>query len=379
MPEYFYTATNRLTRKRETNSVEAASAQEALCELETADLDEIVLHTDDVAAAVSQMMPRKVSVNEDITASDYVSFRTISDFGFFVYLTKKLYWQARWGLLVSSGLLLFVFLEANDFQRTYANIGLLVLFCLWLAPPVIALYATLFSPTRKYNQIQEDFYWGRWNEVLRRLPRIRKHLPLIEVRAREAASLAGLGRLDEGLQIMEPLADQPEIPYWMYLSRLAEVYEYADQMEQCLTLRKQAYEAQPENSVLKLGYANTLLKLNLDSPLAHQLIEEAEAQPLSDLLQLFVPITKGHLELNLGHYQRAFFQCLEGEKGLKPFITTQPFARVYADVARAYAAIALAELGEMEEAETLFQSALPRLEALKSTRTIDRYREAIKR
>lgn len=379
MPDYYYTATDRNTRKRETSRIEAASAQEALRQLEAAELDEIVLHTDDVAAAVSKMMPSKVSINNDFTASDYVSLRTTGDFGFFLYLTKTLYWQGRWGLLFCAGLALFAFLQAINVQRPYAKFASVFFLIVCLLPPVIALYATLFSPTRKFNQIQEDFYWGRWNEVLRRLPRVCKHLPLIEARGREAASLAGLGRLDEALHIMAPLADQPDIPRWMYLSRLAEVYEYAEQMEQCLALRKEAYEAEPENSVLKLGYANTLLKLNLDPPLADQLIAEVETEPLSDLLQVLLPISKGQLELNLGYYQNAFFQFMEAENGLKPYVSTQPFARLYADVARAYAAIALAEQGELEQAELLFQSARPRLEALKSRRTIDRYHQALSR
>lgn len=379
MPDYYYTATDRLTHKRETNCIEATSAQDAMRQLEAAELDEIVLHTDDVAAAISNMMPQKVEVNENLSATEYVSLRSMGDLGFFIHLTKKLYWQGRWELLFFAAIALVAFLQATNVQRPYAKFALVFFLSLWLLPLVIALYTTLCSPTRKFNQIQEDFYWGRWDEVLKLLPQVRKHLPLIEARAREAASLAGLGRLDEALKTMEPLADNPEIPRWMYLSRLAEVYECNDQMDQCLQLRRQAYEADPENSALKLGYANVLLKLNLDPQLAHQLIQEAEAEPLSDQIQLFLPVIKGVLELNLGHYRLAFYHLVEAENGLKPYLSIQPFARLYADVGRAYAAIALAEMGETQEAETLFQSAIPRLEALNSQQTIERYRQAISR
>ncbi|QDT77334.1 hypothetical protein Mal35_07600 [Gimesia maris] len=378
MPEYFYTATDT-TGKRRTECIQAASAQEALQQLEKNEYQEIVLHTDDVSAATSDMMPRKVSVNDDLTAADYVALRTIGDFGFFLYLTKKLYWQIRWYLLVGGLLNLFVILTATDFQREYANIGHSIFLFFVLLPPGISLFITLFSPSRQFNQIQEDFYWGRWNEVLQRLPKARKHLPPIEAMGREAACLAGLGRLDEALKIMEPLADDPQIPRWMYLSRLAEIYENDDQWEECLELRRQASELAPHNSVLKLGYANTLLKLNLEPQLAHQLIEEAESRPLSDLLLLLVPLSKGQLELNLGHARLAFYQFVEVENGLKPYLSSQPFARLYSDISRAYAAIALAELGEMEEAERLFQSALPRLQALKSKRTIECYQQIVKR
>ncbi|QDV18371.1 hypothetical protein Pan153_30280 [Gimesia panareensis] len=379
MPDYYYTATDRITRQRETNFIAADSAQEALRELEAAELEEIVLHTDDVSAAISNMMPRKVSVKDDFTAAEYVSFRTMGNLGFFIYLTKKLYWQMRWSLLIGTLLSVSIFCTANDLERSYGIVSLSIFLFFILLPPGISLFTTLFSPSRKFNQIQEDFYWGRWNEVLKLLPKVRKHLPLIEARGREAASLAGLGRLDEALKTMEPLAENSEIPRWMYLSRLAEVYECNNQMEQCFELRRQASEMAPDNSALKLGYANTLLKLNRNPQLAHQLIKDAESKQLSDLLQILVPLSKGHLELNLGHARLAFYLFVQAQNGLKPYLATQPFARLYSDIGRAYAAIALAEMGETEEAETLFQSALPRLEALKSQRTIERYRQAISR
>lgn len=58
---------------------------------------------------------------------------------------------------------------------------------------------------------------------------------------------------------------------------------------------------------------------------------------------------------------------------------SQPVARLISDTSSAYMAIALAELGEAEEAETLYQSVLPRLEALNANQMMERYQQAVQR
>ncbi|WP_278469198.1 hypothetical protein [Gimesia maris] len=93
------------------------------------------------------------------------------------------------------------------------------------------------------------------------------------------------------------------------------------------------------------------------------------------MLETVFQLTKGLLELNRGNYQPALEQLEEAENRLKPFVQNQPFSRLYTDIA--YKAIALAELEEMEEAEALYQSVLPRLQALNSKRTLERYEAAI--
>ena len=204
-------------------------------------------------------------------------------------------------------------------------------------------------------------------------------MPQVEFATRKAVALAGLGKLDEALTVMEPFSDPSKIPHWLYLSRLADVYETGGQRDRSLECRSQAYEADTGNSTLQLSYANALLRLDRDLERAGQLVEKFELLPLSDQQEVILPLIKGLLELNRGNYRLAVNQCTEAINRLKPYVANQPYSRFHADNARAYTAIALAELGEMEEAERLFQSALPRLKALNSTQIIERYQQAVQR
>lgn len=374
MPEYFYTATDQ-SGKRETECIQAASAQEALHQLKTDEYHDIVLHTDDIAAATLELMPRKVSTKGPISPADFIALRNMSSGGVFLLTLKKLYQRLFWIFLFGS---FFIFLVNRESDRLVSSLAVLTV-PLILFPPLIALLTTVFTPARQYNRILEDLCWGRWNEVLKRLPQIRKKIPQMEFASRQAAALAGLGKLDEALEVMEPFSDASKIPHWLYLTRLAEMYESANQLERSLECRVQAYEGDPGNSALQLGYANTLLKLDQDTERAQELIEEIEQEQLSDILETVFPLAKGLLELNRRNYQRAVQQLTEAENRLKPMVKNQPFSRLYTDVARAYTAIALAELGETEKAEALYQSVLPRLKALNSRRTMERYEAVVQR
>ncbi|WP_417392265.1 hypothetical protein [Gimesia sp.] len=373
MPDYFYTATNR-SGKRRTECIQAASAQDALRALQADEYQEIVLHTDDLAAAITEMMARKVSTDKGpISAADMVALRNMGTGGLFLMTLKKLYQRMFWIFLLGS---IFIWMLNQGTDRL-ASAFVAILAPLIVLPPVIALLTTFLTPTRKYNRMLEDLCWGRWNEVLKRIPRLRKKLPPLEIATRKASALSGLGRWEEALAEMEPFSDATKVPHWVYLTRLAEVAEYDNQMERALEYRVQAYEADPGNAPLILGYANTLLKLDQDLGRAEELIEELEQQQLSDQLENVFPLAKGLLELNRENFQPAIIQFNEAEQRLKPFVRNQPYSRLYTDIARAYKAIALAELGETQAAEALYQSALPRLQALNAKRTIERYQQAV--
>lgn len=309
MHEFIYTATDS-TGKRSTNRIEAASTQEARREIEAAGFDTIVFHTDDFDAVISDMVPDKLPVDDILTASEEAQIQHFSDLRLFFFMLKKFCWYLRWLLLLAITLLSFSLTEPNSTIGIKFVLSLL----LFLVPVWLALKASYFSPSQKYKQMLEAFTYGRWNEVLESLPEFKKYRPPFELSGRQGCALAALGRLDEGLEIIEPFSDSPEVPRWMYYTQLADLYDYAHEGDRSLDYRLQAYQHAPENSSVLLGYADSLLKQNKDPQLTQKLIHEAEQQQLSDMSDISLQFTKGLLELNSGQPRLAFYLFAETQK-----------------------------------------------------------------
>jgi hypothetical protein len=120
-----------------------------------------------------------------------------------------------------------------------------------------------------------------------------------------------------------------------------------------------------------------LLKSETETELAASLIRQTEEQPLSDVLQLFLPFARGLLALNTGQFREAVDHFLTCEDSLKPLSAGSAPVRGMVDLIRAFRAIGLARLGERAAAEKLFGVAKPRLEAIKSDRILNRFYRAM--
>ena len=207
---------------------------------------------------------------------------------------------------------------------------------------------------------------------MKRLPPLRPHLPPIEFAARKACALAGLGRFADGLNAMEECVASDDIPLWMYYARLAEVYDVAQMHEKSLECHRLAHNDAPDNPTVKLELALALLKNEVDTATAQQLIASAEQQTLSDMLLTMLPFIKGLAALNAGEFQEAERCLRRAEKALRPMARSAALVRLVLDINSAYTAVALVNLGERQNAERLFEKAYPRLEALKASRILAR-------
>lgn len=372
MPIFLLTATDE-NSKRETHRVEAENSQDAYNEYESQGFTDIVLHSDDAAAVASSMFPPNVEVEKNLTPADLVNFQYQTSFGFFIYMLKKLFWQFRWGGFCA--IIFLAFKWDNGSAFSYLEMAM---FALFLCPVILAVWVAYFSSARKYNQMLQAFCWGRWEEVIDRVSKLRGKIPDFELSGREAVAIAAQGHFDEAIEIMESFADSsPEVPHWMYLGRLSEVYEVVKDYDQVIECMRLAYEEAPENPTVLIDYAYALMKCNTDNKLAKQLLEEAEQQHLGELVELLILYFKGLLELNLGNYKVAQANFLTCQSGLLPIAPSQPLLQLFVDLNRAYLAITLAELGESENAQIIYELALPRLQALGSEQIMDRYAEAI--
>ena len=370
MPIFLLTATDE-KGKRDTHRVDAENSQEAYHEYESNGFTDIVLHNDDAAAVASSMFPPNAEVEKNLTPADLVNFQYQTSFDFFIFMLKKLFWQFRWG-----GLLAIIFLGLKWNNGSAFSYLQMAMFTLILCPVILAVWVAYFSSARKYNQMLQAFSWGKWQEVLDRIPKLRGKIPDFELTGREAVAVAALGNFDQALEMMDHFVDSPEIPRWMYLGRLSELYEIVKDYDQVIKCMRLAYEDAPENPTVVIDYAYALLKYGNDNSLANQLLEDAEQQHMGELIELLLLYFKGILEVNLGNFHVAESHFLKCQSGLLPIAPSQPLLQLFVDLNRAYLAIALAKIGERKKAEEIYQLALPRLKALDSELIMNRYAEA---
>lgn len=379
MPVYLITATD--TRgKRDTHRVKAESAREACNDLEEQGFVDITLHSDDAFAAATNLFPDNKDVEEHLTAEDLVKMQYLSDFQQLLFTLRRAYWQSAWFYLLVIGVFAYRWYYKlgwfdNPDDLDPIDIGVVVVM-LW--PLAISLWFTYLSPARKYKRLMQAFAWGHWDEVIDLCPTLVGKVPDYELACRHGVALAAQGEFDEGMKLVEPFEKDPDVPRWMYLGRLSELYEVVKDREQVIECHRLAYEAAPENPTAQLDYAYALLKYEENIPLAEQLMAEAEQEQLSELLKFLLPYFKGILALNQGRSGDAVKLFHECQENLLPIAHSEPMLQLIVDYNRAYLAIALAEQGDAREAETLYNLVEPRLQALDSTLLMDRYAAAIR-
>ncbi len=368
MPIYFLTATDKYG-KRETHRTEAENSQKVYYEYESNGFTDIVLHDDDAMATVNSMFPPEMNTEGCFTPDELVEMRYLSRFDIFLFMMKKLIHLLQWPFLVTSILLFYRWREQTALN--HVDLGLIS------ASIIASFWHAYFSHARKYDKMVNACYWGRWQEVLNRIPKLKGIVPAFDLSGHEACALTGLGQLDDGLELMEHYVESPEVPRWMYLGRLSDLYEIAKDYKQVIECNRIAYEEAPDNPTVVIDYAHVILKYDTDLALAKQLLDQAEQQHLGEMIQLLWYHFKGILELKLHNYKGAQAHFLVCHNGMIPLAPTLPSLQLMVDFNRAYLAIALAELGETEQADELYQLALPRLQALGEELIMNRYAEAI--
>src|SRR5262249_50047873 len=151
--------------------------------------------------------------------------------------------------------------------------------------PLIVLRGSLAA---KFRRVTEARAWGRWNEVLTSLPAFRDKIPAHEMVFMEAQALAGLGKLDEALNVIQELANDEQVPAWMYWARLAGVCATAHDFKASLAARQKAAELAPHEQVVLLDYATALVEHEHDPFRARQFLVEAKRHATSDSIAFAV-------------------------------------------------------------------------------------------
>ncbi|MBW3599555.1 MAG: hypothetical protein KY475_20075, partial [Planctomycetes bacterium] len=207
MPEYLFTGWTA-EGKEETSRVEAPSADKAVKLARERGYRDVVLHTDDVEAHYT----RHRDVEENISPAEYVGFRYFRGFlDDAVFVAAKIY-AAGWLLFLSAAAVVTV-RRLLGLPSNWLDYACLVLLAL---PMVWSLVSQVTNPVHRYHRLIEALAWGRWEEVLARLPGLEEHIPAEEFAFVQAQALAATGRMDEAMKVVKPFADGDQMPAWLY-------------------------------------------------------------------------------------------------------------------------------------------------------------------
>jgi len=368
MSEYLISGRDPDGRKQ-TVRIDAESADEAVDSLDDLGYTELVLHTDEVGARYTNQS----AVEEHISPKDYIQLRNRQGFfGLPLFIAGRIY---------AKGWFSFCLCAASIGYRRSQELPWGVwdyIMAAYLAFPLfLGLSSRFRSPSGAYHRLIEAASWGEWERVLELLPTLPPKTPPEERAFREAQALAGLGRFDEGIKVLEPFSDGKQIPEWLYLSRLPELYYAAGDRKPALAIIGRAAELAPDNATVLVEFARALIRYGNDLPRAREVLDRAKSHAISDILAPFVLMTEGMLALEMGRPAEAkdFFD--RTVRGLEPFRGASPMIGSAVDSIHAYQALAFAAMGEPIEAAKHYKQAEPRLRALKSEDLIRRCEQAV--
>lgn len=138
-----------------------------------------------------------------------------------------------------------------------------------------------------------------------------------------------------------------------------------DRRDEHLAWNQKALDLAPDNATLLLDRAMSLLRYQVDVPVARQLLVRARSHALSDALAPVAEAVEGMLLLEEGRPAEAREKLASGLAGLDRFRNASPLIGAVQDRFRVYLALSFAALGDRQTAEQQFRLAEPRLRALK--------------
>ena len=241
-------------------------------------------------------------------------------------------------------------------------IGALGLAFGFLLTPAIHFFFSLFSrSSREYSRLNTAKVWGRWNEVLGCVERLRKKdrltgvgVPEIELARCRAQAFAALGRLDEGVTEFKRYEHSPNIERWFYLSLLSSVYDTGKSYEKALEIRKQAAAEKPDHSAVWIDLAYGSVR-GLNRPAeAREYLAKAEALEISGLGKAYLPFVRGIICWREGKMAEAKQHLERALTSFQPW-THNELAEGLILLTKSYLCAVAGSLGNSSEAKALYR------------------------
>lgn len=304
---------------------------------------------------------------QHLTPRDYLAIGRVSRFGLMWRLVLRLYRTQFWIFVIAIALLV----GRRVLESPWGFIDSLTLAFL-TSPIVIVLFSELFNPARKYERAMAYNAWGRWADMLAALPAVRRHITPSVYAFHEAKALAGLGRLDDALELVRPFADDPKTPAWLYWGQLADLFVAAKMPDRVIECGEKAVEHGPENVTVLIDLAMSYLRYRRDTVRARALLERAREHAIGDVIRPFMLLCEGVLALEEKHPDRARPILEESLAEAQKFRHASPLVGTAIDRIHMYLALTNAALGDHATAHEHYRIAEPRLRAFDATDLIER-------
>jgi tetratricopeptide (TPR) repeat protein len=336
-----------------TQIIKTATTQDALDIMRDRGFSDLVLHTDDIAAALMRVYPQNLRLGpEELLKQGRLSA-----------LGRLLHVLPRFLLICGGGTcaIAVIFFAAATVE---GNIDWLLLLALASLPLVLAggpLLYKWYNGALRWERLERAIALGRWDKALRLSARV-DSLPAAELAARRAAALAGSGRLDEALDLIERYADDPKWPEWLYWMYRADVLTFGGNQDECIASLRQAMRLSPLNATVMLVLAVKLLRQRGDVSAARELLQCAIDAGVAENIRYLLFQVEGLIAVRENDLQRAREMFGKALAELAPRAGA-PLIRMIDAGIRGQLAVTHAKLGEREAAEREFQTAEPYLRA----------------
>jgi hypothetical protein len=371
MPTFLWSGKDAEGKKR-SERIDAENAQAARAQLESRGWSNLELVKDELAYSEAIRVKTTKPVDPDIAAK----FSTPDAEASF----HKRGWKTSvlgrtldsiaesWKLtLLCAALLGWGIYRHLIFTTIFGALGLA--FVVLFIPVYHVLIRLLGNTSTDFARLNRAKVWGRWDEVLECVERLRQPdrmtgslVPELELIKSRAGALAALGRLDEGLAEYQKLENDPKVERWMYLSFLAGIYDNARQFQKGLELRREAAAIKPDTSMTWIDVAySSVRKLNHTDE-AREALARAEQLEISGLGKKYLPFLRGIIAWREHRPEEARPLLEEALAGFQP-IAHNPLAEGLILSAKAFLCATYVDLRDYARAKPLQREVEPFLTA----------------
>lgn len=354
MPTYVWKAKDRfgtpIVREIQSDTVEQSKAA-----LQSDGCTELALMTDDIMAAASSGMVKKVTfLGEEIKVSEAekLKYRNQRPPSFFSALWEGMGRGKRFVLVIFGAAAL------AGYQRSWVGLALsLVALLAW-----VAFVVGVRLPSIYYARLHKAADWYRWDEVLAIVSKLKTigklhfiKVPASELARYRARALAAKGQLTEALAEYSQYENQPGCPSWLYKAFVAGIYDSAKQYDKAIEWTLKSIEEKP-NPVMYLDLANRYARRKGDVIKAREALEEAEKGTLPEITKSGRLRYGGIVAYLEGNYAEARRE-LEASLALLAKTPHQPYRDGHVSIGRAYLCCVLARQGDVEGARKNLEAA----------------------